>query len=147
MIITLYVKGTVYHPAIPAKAVLNYLYALLFAETRFGLLSADFDPMAGVAHADNQYRDSFVYDVMEPVRPDVDAWLLEFFQNHKFTAKDFYEKKDGGIRLTLRITPILAETVSLWSEKIGSVIEQVEGILLNHQNPDFKIHHKRKTRF
>jgi len=82
MIITLYVKGTVYHPAIPAKAVLNYLYALLFAETRLGLLRAGFDPMAGVVHADNQYRDSFVYDVMDAVRPDVDAWLFGFVQNH-----------------------------------------------------------------
>jgi CRISPR-associated protein Cas1 len=143
MIIMLYVKGTVYHPAIPAKAMLNYLYTLLFAETRLGLLRAGFDPMAGVVHADNQYRDSFAYDVMETVRPDVDAWLLEFFQNHKFTAKDFYEKKDGGIRLTLRITPILAETVSLWSEKIESVIEQVEGVLLKNQNPEYKIRRKR----
>jgi len=102
--------------------------------------------MAGIFHTDNQYRDSFVYDVMEAVRPDVDAWLLDFVQNHNFSVKDFYENRDGGIRLTLKITPILAETVSLWSEKIESVIEQVEGILLKNQNPDFKIHRKSKTR-
>jgi hypothetical protein len=46
---------------------------------------------------------------------------------------DFYEKRDGGIRLTLKITPILAETVSLWLEKIESVIKQVEGILLDNK--------------
>jgi CRISPR-associated protein Cas1 len=93
----------------PANALLNYLYALLYAETRFGLLKAGLDPMAGVIHADNQYHDSFVFDVMEPLRPDVDEWLLEFVQNHKFSVKDFYEKRDGGIRLTLKITPFLAE--------------------------------------
>lgn len=102
--------------------------------------------MAGDYHTDNQYRDSFVYDVMETVRSDVDLWLLEFVKNHKFIVKDFYEKRHGGIRLTLKITPTLAATVSLWSEKIGSVIEQVEGILLKNQNLDFKIHRKRKTR-
>ena len=142
MIITLYVKGTVYHPAIPAKALLNYLYALLFAETRLGLLRAGFDPMAGVVHADNQYRDSFVYDVMEAVKPDVDAWLFGFVQNHLFSMKDFYEKRDGGIRLTLKITPILAETISLFSEKIESIIEQVEGILLKSQVPEQKKYKK-----
>ena len=142
MIITLYVKGTVYHPAIPAKGMLNYLDALLFAETRLGLLKAGFDPMAGVVHADHPYRDSFVYDVMEAVRPDVDMWLLDFVQNHDFSVKDFYEKRDGGIRLTLKITPILAETVSLWSEKIEAVIEQVEGILLKNKSPDYNIHPK-----
>jgi len=81
-------------------------------------------------HADNQYRDSSVYDVMETVRPDVDMWLLEFVQNHNFSMKDFYEKRDGGIRLTLKITPILAETVLLWPEKIESVIERVKAILV-----------------
>jgi len=89
MIITPYVKGTVYHPAIPAKSMLNCLDAFLFAETRFGLLRACFDPMACVIHADNQYRDSFAYDVMEAVRPNVDVWVVEFVQGHKFTIKDF----------------------------------------------------------
>jgi len=85
--------------------------------------------MAGVAHADYPYRDTFVYYVMEAVRLDVDAWLLEFVQNHKFSVKDFYEKRDGGIRLTLKITPILAEIVTLWSVKIESVIKRVKAIL------------------
>jgi CRISPR/Cas system-associated endonuclease Cas1 len=97
-------------------------------------------------HADDQYRDAFVYDVMEAVRLDVDAWLLELIQNRIFSVEDFYEKRDGGTRLTLKITPILAETVSLWSEKIESVIEQVEGVLSKSQNPEYKIHPKRKTR-
>jgi len=86
--------------------------------------------MAGVAHADNPYRASFAYDVMESVRPDVDSWLFDFVQNHKFLTKDFYKKKDGRIRLTLKITPVLAETVSLWFEKIEAVIEQVKMVLL-----------------
>jgi len=94
--------------------------------------------MAGIIHADNQYRDSFAYDVMEAVRPDVDSWLLEFVQNHNFSLKDFHEKRDGGIRLTLKITPILAETVSLWSEKIESVIKQVRAILLNGKSLEKK---------
>jgi CRISPR-associated endonuclease Cas1 len=92
----------------PANAILNYLYSLLFDETRLGLLRAGFDPMVGVAHADNQYRDSFVYDVMEPLRPDMDAWLLEFVQNHTFSPQDFCENRDGGIRLRLKLIPVLA---------------------------------------
>jgi len=40
--------------------------------------------MAGIFHADNQYRDSLAYDVMEPVRPYVDEWLLEFIKSHVF---------------------------------------------------------------
>jgi len=33
--------------------------------------------------------------------------------------------------LTLKITPILAETVSLWTNKIEAAIEQVKAILLD----------------
>jgi CRISPR/Cas system-associated endonuclease Cas1 len=95
------------------------------------LLRAGIDPMAGVVQADNQHRDSFAYDVMEPVRSDIDAWLLDFVQNHRFSVKDFYEKRDGGIRLTLKITPSLAETISRWTNKIEAVIEQVKAILLD----------------
>jgi len=123
--------------------MLNYLYALLVAETRFGLLKRGFDPIAGIVHTDNQYRDSFAYDVMEAVRPEVDAWLLEHIQRHEFTKQDFYEKRDGGIRLTLKITPVLGETISIWSENIETVINHVEGILLNHEAIDQIRHHKK----
>ena len=87
--------------------------------------------MAGIVYADNQYRDFFVYDVMEPVKPYVDEWMLDFINNHTFSKRDFYETRDGGIRLTLRLTPFLAETLPLWAEKIEPVIEQVKAILVN----------------
>jgi hypothetical protein len=72
---------------------------------------------------------------MEAIRSDVDAWLLDFVINRVFSMKDFYEKKDGGIRLSLKITPILAETIPLWTKEIETVIEQVKVILLNHNSP------------
>jgi CRISPR/Cas system-associated endonuclease Cas1 len=49
--------------------------------------------MAAILHADNPYRDSFACDIMEAVRPDVDAWLLEYGENHRITSIDFYEEK------------------------------------------------------
>jgi hypothetical protein len=51
-----------------------------------------------------------------------------------FQKIKFYEKRDGGIRLTFKITPILAETISLRSEMIESVIEQVKSILLDDRS-------------
>jgi CRISPR-associated protein Cas1 len=56
--------------------MLNYPYALLFTETRLALIKRGFDPMAGIIHAGNQYQDSFAYDVMETLRPQVDDRLL-----------------------------------------------------------------------
>jgi hypothetical protein len=76
---------------------------------------------------------------MEAVRLDVDAWLLELIQNHIFSVKDFYKKRGGGIRLTLKITPTLAETILLWSEYIDPVIEHVKSILTYRQSTQLTI--------
>jgi hypothetical protein len=68
---------------------------------------------------------------MEAVRSDVDDWLLDFIKTHEFSRKDFYEKRDGGIRLTLKLTPLLEETIPLWANKIEPVLEKVKAILLD----------------
>ena len=69
--------------------------------------------MASIIHADNQYRDSFAYDVIEPFRPKVDKLLLDFIQTHVVSRKVFHETRDGGVRLTLKLTPFLADTLPL----------------------------------
>jgi hypothetical protein len=62
---------------------------------------------------------------MEAGRLDVDDWLLDYVGGHKFSARDFYEKKEIGIRLTLKLTPLLTETVRLWSEQVGPVVMNI----------------------
>jgi len=65
-------------------------------------------------------------------------WLIDFVRNHNFSVKDFYKKRDGGIRLTLKITPILGKTVLLWSDKIEAVIKQDKAILLDGRSLEKK---------
>jgi CRISPR-associated protein Cas1 len=76
--------------------MLKYLYALLFSEIHLALLKAGLDPMVGIFHAD-QYRDSFVYNVMESVRSDVDARLLSFINDHIFWEKNFTRREMVGL--------------------------------------------------
>lgn len=54
----------------------NYLFACLESEARLALLAHGCDPVMGVLHADQRNRDSLALDAMEPVRADVDAFLL-----------------------------------------------------------------------
>jgi hypothetical protein len=68
---------------------------------------------------------------MEPVKPYVDNWLLDFTKANVFSQIDFYEPRYDGVRLTLKLTPFLAETLSIWVMKIESVIEQVKAILVD----------------
>jgi CRISPR-associated endonuclease Cas1 len=62
----------------PANAILNYLYAVLESEARLAVSALGLDPGLGVLHVDTTARDSLACDLMEPVRPEVDAYLLDW---------------------------------------------------------------------
>ena len=58
----------------------NYLFACVESEARLALLAHGLDPTLGVLHADQRNRDSLALDAMEPVRADVDAFLLDLWK-------------------------------------------------------------------
>ncbi len=87
----------------PVHAILNYLYALLEAEARIACLTVGLDPGIGILHTDQRSRDSLALDLIEAVRPNVDAYLLGLLRTHVFRATDFTETRQGACRaLALR---------------------------------------------
>jgi CRISPR-associated endonuclease Cas1 len=113
----------------PANALLNYLYAILEAETRIALLTVGLDAGLGIVHADYRARDSFALDVMEAIRPDVDQYVLDLLERRVFRAHDFHETRRGVCRLLSPMTKQLAETAPTWGGLIAPVAEQVATIL------------------
>ncbi len=113
----------------PANAMLNYLYALLEAEARFACLACGLDPGLGVFHADQKSRDSLALDLMEAVRPQVDAYLLDQIETRTFSAKDFIETRKGVCRVLAPLTHTLAETTPRWAKAVGPVVENVTAML------------------
>ncbi len=123
--------GSPRNAANPANAILNYLYAILEAETRIALLTVGLDPGLGLMHADQASRDSLACDVMEALRPTVDSWLLGYLAGTHFAKNDFFERPDGTVRLTSRLTAVLAETASIWARAVGPVAEWVAAELVH----------------
>jgi CRISPR-associated endonuclease Cas1 len=113
----------------PANGLLNYLYAILEAETRIALLTVGLDPALGIVHADYRARDSFALDVMEAIRPDVDQYVLDLLERRVFRAHDFHETRRGVCRLLPPMTKQLAETAPTWGALVAPVGEQVAAIL------------------
>lgn len=109
----------------PANALLNYLYAILEAETRIAALTMGLDPGMGVLHADQSNRDSLACDLMEVVRPRVDAYVLNLLRTHTFTGRDFFETPNGVCRILPPVTRLLAETAPTWAHAVAPVVEQV----------------------
>jgi len=113
----------------PINAILNYLYAILEAETRIALLTVGLDPVLGIVHADYRGRDSFALDVMEAARPKVDAYVLHLLERRTFRASDFFETRKGACRLLRPLTHELARTAPVWAELVAPVCEKVAKML------------------
>jgi len=109
----------------PANALLNYLYTLLEAETRIACLTVGLDPGLGVIHVDYRSRDSFVLDVMEAARPDVDSFVLHLLRTRKFARNDFAETRRGVCRILPPLSHELSQTADQWGRLIAPVVESV----------------------
>jgi CRISPR-associated endonuclease Cas1 len=109
----------------PANAVLNYCYAMLEAEATIAALAARLDPTLGFLHADRAERASLACDLMEPVRPLVDTFVLSLFRERSFTKADVFERRDGHCRLLPPLTHQLAATAALWAPHVWPVTNAV----------------------
>jgi hypothetical protein len=109
----------------PANAILNYLYAILEAESRTALQAVGCDPGVGIQHADQRSRDSMACDVMEPVRPKVDGFLLDLLVSRVFRREEFLETREGGCRLTPSLANEFSRTAERWAECLGPAVEGV----------------------
>ena len=121
--------------ATPPNSVLNYLYALLEGEATLAARIVGLDPGLGVMHVDQPHRDSLAADLMEPVRPLVDAYAFELLTTRPFAARDFYETRAGVCRVTPPLTHELAQTLPRWRELVGGVAEDFAAALETGQVP------------
>jgi len=113
----------------PPNAILNYLYAILEAEARLAIAALGLDPGLGFLHFDNRNRDSLACDLMEPVRPQVDAYLLEWLRREAFRKEWFFEQRDGNCRLMGSFTARLAQTAPTWSHAVAPLAEWIARVL------------------
>jgi CRISPR-associated endonuclease Cas1 len=116
----------------PANALLNYLYTLLETETRLAINALGLDAGLGLLHADTASRDSLVYDLMEPIRPVVDAYLFKWISQSPLKRSWFFEERDGKCRLMADVAMQLADTVQTWSREIAPIAEWYVKELCSH---------------
>jgi CRISPR-associated endonuclease Cas1 len=116
----------------PAGAMLNYLYALLEAETILACHAVGLDPGVGIFHADRRDRASLALDLMEASRPAVDAYVLALLTQRTLSTRDFLETREGACRITPLFAGQLAGTCELWRSQIAPVVEQAAHVLVAH---------------
>ena len=122
--------------------MLNYLYAVLESEARLAAAALGLDPGLGVLHADSGNRDSLALDLLEPVRPQVDSYLLDWITRQPLTRQWFFEQRDGNCRLMAPFAVRLSETAAAWRRAVAPVAEWVAQALWNsHQTSSGAVQH------
>ncbi len=109
----------------PPNAALNYLYAILEAESRLAAATLGLDPGLGVLHVDTAARDSLACDLMEAVRPQVDRYLLTWLLSRPLRREWFFEQRDGNCRLMSSLASQLSETAPTWGRAVAPIAEWV----------------------
>jgi hypothetical protein len=116
----------------PMNAILNYLYAILESESRLAIAAMGLDPGMGFLHTDNDRRDSLACDLMEVVRPNVDAFLFDWVSRAPFKREWFFEQRNGNARLMANFAVTLSETSPMWRQAVAPVVEWLARTLWEH---------------
>jgi hypothetical protein len=109
----------------PGCAMTNYAYALLESEASLAARAVGLDASMEIFHVDQPNRDSLACDLMEPVRPQVDAYLLDWITTQPLKREWFFEQPDGNARLMASLTEKLSETIPMWGRAVAPVAEWV----------------------
>ena len=113
----------------PANAMLNYMYALVESEARIASAALGLDPGIGFLHVDTDARDSLACDLMEPGRPQVDAFLLDWIIKQPLRREWFFEQRDGSCRLMASFASRLSESSPAWRQILAPTAEWVSRML------------------
>jgi len=120
----------------PVHAILNYCFALLESETRLAVVALGLDPSLGLGlHTDRPNRDSLPLDVLEPVRVEIERWVLNWITREPLRKSDFFEATSGNCRLTSQLCSKLGETASVWSKLAAPWVEYVARTLWASTSP------------
>ncbi len=109
----------------PPNAMANFLYTVLESQARLAITALGLDPGLGVVHMDTNVRDSLACDVMEPVRPLVDAYVLNWLVHQPLRREWFFEERNGNCRLMAGFAERLAQTASTWAQAVAPIAERV----------------------
>lgn len=113
----------------PVNAMLNYGYAVLAGMLERAIVSRGLDPAMGHLHAPKDGRPSLVYDLMEPLRPQVDTQLLSWVQDEQWHKSDFVVDRTGVVRLHPELARVVVQKASVTEEAVGAVLDWYVGQL------------------
>jgi CRISPR-associated endonuclease Cas1 len=109
----------------PANSILNYTNAVAESECRLAACACGLDPSLGVLHTDTANRDSLALDLIETIRPAIEAWIVNWLMHEPLRRADFIEAVNGNCRLSSSLCSKLSETAPTWGKLVAPWAEYV----------------------
>jgi hypothetical protein len=123
--------GTNQHAADPVNALLNYAYSLAETTCVLACWQAGLDPSLGISHVPETGRYSLALDLLETIRPECDALVLDLLGSLR--AEWVTEVKTGpyagSCRLVAPLTHMIAERMGEWGERAERYAAKVAAAL------------------
>jgi len=123
------------HATHPVNAMLNFAYGVLAGHVERCIVSRGLDPAMGSLHAPKDGRPSLVYDLMEPLRPHVDARLLPWASSQSWRRIDFPVSVSGVVRLNPQLARCVVIVASLPAAAVEGVLDAYVGFLRSSAGP------------
>jgi len=76
-------------------------------------------------HVDTPNRDSLACDLMEPVRPQIDAYVLDWITRQPLHRGWFLEQRDGNCRMMAMLAKKLSQTATTWGRAVAPLAEWI----------------------
>lgn len=112
----------------PLNAILNYAYAVLQSDRQIQAIADGYDPRIGIMHHEQRREEpAFVFDLMEPARPNVDRAVLDFVQSSTFHPADFVITAAGVCRLNPEMARCVAALAS--TNEVGAARRPMKAAL------------------
>ncbi|MFK0571719.1 CRISPR-associated endonuclease Cas1 [Endozoicomonas sp.] len=87
-------------PPDPVNALLSLTYTQLYLLAWEVCLMVGLDPALGFFHEFAANRQSLACDLMEPLRPMAEVWVMQLFNQQVFRSRDFSAKSGKGCQLS-----------------------------------------------
>ncbi|MEZ4529138.1 MAG: CRISPR-associated endonuclease Cas1 [Desulfobacterales bacterium] len=103
-------------PLDPVNSLLSLTYVIASAEILRTVQQRGLDPCIGFFHALQPGRHSFVLDILEPIRPELDRFVFSLLDN-PLTPADFRTSAADGCRLTQKGRKIYYSAWAAWKSR------------------------------
>jgi CRISPR-associated endonuclease Cas1 len=115
------------HATDPINALLNLALAVSIGRLIVALAACGFNPAIGVLHKSPRWP--LAYDVIEPLRPHVEAAVFDFIDARAFAPDEFIRVNDGTVKTSSDLSIEFLDAVAISQADLDGAVSRFAGLL------------------